>query len=54
MKLKILFFTILFSTIFIAQDVSNLENSSMYALNKISVTAENNFRGFFIIIKPRS
>jgi len=43
MKLKIIFFTILFSTTLFAQDVSEIQNSSMYALNKISVTIGGDF-----------
>jgi len=47
MKLKILFFTIFFtiffSNIIFAQDVSEIENSSIYALNNISVTIGGDF-----------
>ncbi len=44
MKVKILIFTILFSTVLYSQDMSsNVDNASMLALNKISVTIGGEF-----------
>lgn len=43
MKLKIMILSILFSVTLFAQDMSDLQQSSMYALNKISVTIGGDF-----------
>ena len=43
MKLKILFLSIIFSTSLFAQDVSDIQQSSMLMLNKISVTIGGDF-----------
>lgn len=43
MKIKVLILSIIFSATFFAQDMSEIQNSSMYALNKISVTIGGDF-----------
>ncbi len=43
MKFKIIFLSILLSVTFFAQDMSNMQNASMLALNKISVTVGGDF-----------
>lgn len=43
MKLKVLIFSIIFSATLFAQDMNDLQNSSMLALNKISVTIGGDF-----------